>query len=109
MWQPSPERIAEANLTRFMRVLREKHGVHATDYASLYEWSITEPERFWTALWSFAGVIGDMGSEVLIEPQRMPGAQWFPQARLNFAENLLRRRDHTLALVFRGEDRVRIA
>ena len=109
MWRPSEERIAQANLTRFMRVLRENHAVDVTDYAALYEWSVAQPERFWTALWSFADVIGERGDEVLVERDRMPGAKWFTQARLNFAENLLRRRDDAVALVFRGEDRVRSA
>jgi acetoacetyl-CoA synthetase len=109
MWRPSEERIAQANLTRFMRVLRENHAVDVTDYAALYEWSVAQPERFWTALWSFADVIGERGDEVLVDRDRMPGAKWFTQARLNFAENLLRRRDDAVALVFRGEDRIRSA
>ena len=109
MWRPSEERIAQANLTRFMRVLRENHAVDVADYAALHEWSVAQPERFWTALWSFADVIGERGDEVLVDRDRMPGAKWFTQARLNFAENLLRRRDDAVALVFRGEDRVRSA
>jgi len=108
IWQPSPERIEQANLTRFMRVVREEHGIEAADYRGLYDWSIAHPERFWTTLWAYAGVVGDRGGdEVLIDSHRMPGAKWFPHARLNFAENLLRRRDSGVALVFRGEDRVR--
>jgi acetoacetyl-CoA synthetase len=108
LWTPSAERIGQSNLTHFMRALRESHGVAANDYPELYAWSIAQPQRFWKALWSYAGVIGDMGGdEVLLEPNRMPGAVWFPHARLNFAENLLRKRDATPALIFRGEDRVR--
>jgi acetoacetyl-CoA synthetase len=105
MWQPSAERIAQANLTRFMTVVRECCGVDARDYTQLYDWSIAEPEAFWRTVWSFTDVIGESGETVLTERHRMPGAQWFPQARLNFAENLLRRRDDGVAIVFRGEDR----
>ena len=77
------------------------------DYAELYAWSIREPEAFWQAVWSFCDVVGDPGERVVVDKDRMPGARWFPDARLNFAENLLRRRDDATALVFRGEDRVR--
>jgi acetoacetyl-CoA synthetase len=110
MWQPSPERIGNANLTRFMRTVHERHGVELASYRDIYEWSIARPEAFWSELWSFAGVIGDRGTnEVLVDGDLMPGAKWFPHARLNFAENLLRRRNDGVAIVFRGEDRVRTA
>jgi acetoacetyl-CoA synthetase len=106
MWVPPPERIAEANLTAFMCYVRERDGADVHDYASLWQWSIDQPERFWGAVWSFGGVIGSQGERVLVNGERMPGATWFPDASLNFAENLLRRRDGATALVFRGEDRV---
>ena len=108
LWRPSRERIAAANLTRFLGVVRETYGVRADDYAQLYEWSIAEPESFWRAVWSFCGVIAETQGEIaLADRDKMPGARWFPEARLNFAENLLRRRDDATAIVFRGEDRVR--
>jgi len=107
LWQPSAERVAQAHLTRFMTEVRARHGVDARDYAQLYAWSIEHPEDFWQSVWSFTGVIGERGDTVLVDPQRMPGAKWFPQARLNFAENLLRRRDGATAIIFRGEDRAR--
>jgi acetoacetyl-CoA synthetase len=104
MWRPSQERIAQANLTRFMHEARSRYGIGASDYPQLYEWSIREPEQFWMLLWSYCGVIGDPGSSrVLVDGDRMPGAKWFPDARLNFAENLLRRSDSDIAIVFRGE------
>jgi acetoacetyl-CoA synthetase len=107
LWQPSPERIAQANLTAFMRELRERHGLTVEDYEALYDWSIAEPELFWDAIWAFCGVIGERGTgPVVRDRHRMPGAQWFPESRLNFAENLLRRRDGAPAVVFWGEDRV---
>jgi acetoacetyl-CoA synthetase len=105
LWKPSPERIAQANMTAFMKRVRETCGVDVHDYSHLWRWSIQQPEAFWTALWSFGGVIGERGERVLLDGHRMPGAKWFPDARLNFAENLLRRRDDATALVFRGEDR----
>ncbi len=94
-------------MTAFMRAVERKHGARLPDYAALYDWSIREPEQFWREVWTFCGVIADRQGDVALEHRdRMPGARWFPQARLNFAENLLRRRDRETALVFWGEDRV---
>jgi acetoacetyl-CoA synthetase len=108
LWQPSPERIAGTNLTRFIDEVRRRHGLQIDDYAGLYDWSIREPEAFWCAVWSFCGVIAETaGERTLVHKHRMPGARWFPDARLNFAENLLRRRDEGTALVFWGEEQVR--
>jgi acetoacetyl-CoA synthetase len=100
--------MAEANLARFCEHLAAAHGERFTDYPGLYAWSVREPGKFWTAVWDFCGVIASRRGEVaLADAGRMPGARWFPDARLNFAENLLRRRDDDVALVFRGENRVR--
>ena len=110
LWQPSPERIADANLTRYAALVRERHGLNAGDYAALHRWSIEDRAAFWTAIWEYGAVIGDRGDgPALVDGDRMPGAKWFPAARLNFAENLLRRRDDAPGIVFRGEDRVRIS
>ena len=108
MWQPSPERIARANITAFARRAAEATGRAFPDYATLWRWSNDEQETFWRAVWDYAGVIGDPGERTLVGAHRMPGATWFPDARLNFAENLLASRgpdDAADALVFRGEDR----
>jgi acetoacetyl-CoA synthetase len=108
LWHPSPERMQQANLTRFAALVNQRWNAGAADHTSLYDWSIREPARFWESMWDFAGVIGDKGrAPYLIDADRMPGAQWFPHARLNFAENLLRRRDADTAMVFWGENKVR--
>jgi acetoacetyl-CoA synthetase len=108
LWEPGPQRIAAANLTRFMRYVQERYGVAAPDYAALYDWSIRDRERFWHGVWGFCGVIAaTQGDVVLLDRDKMPGARWFPHARLNFAENLLHRRDRGTAVVFWGEDRVK--
>jgi acetoacetyl-CoA synthetase len=108
MWVPSPQRIAQANITQFMREARVRYGIAARDYAELYAWSIAKPEEFWPALAHFCGVVAEtLGDTVVLHKERLPGARWFPDARLNFAENLLRRSDDANALVFWGEDRVK--
>ncbi|MGE5523192.1 MAG: acetoacetate--CoA ligase [Rhodospirillaceae bacterium] len=107
LWQPSPDRVTRANLTAFMKAVRRDHRASVSDYPSLYRWSIDNPELFWSAVWRFCGVLGELhGTPVVLDRENMPGAQWFPRARLNFAENLLRRRDDATAIVFRGEDRL---
>src|SRR5262245_5883532 len=108
LWQPSPERIAKANITAFARRAEDVAGHRLPDYATLWKWSNDEREAFWRLLWDYAGVIGERGEPTLIDGDRMPGARWFPDARLNYAENLLATRgadDATDAIVFRGEDR----
>ncbi|MCW5627089.1 MAG: AMP-binding protein, partial [Burkholderiales bacterium] len=106
LWSPSPERKAQANLTRFVDHLQKTCGVRPDDYAALWEWSVTQPAAFWSALWDFCAVAGVKGERVLIDGDRMPGARWFPDAVINFAENQLRRRDDAPAMVFRGENKV---
>jgi len=107
LWQPSPDRAARANLTAFLRDVNERYGASLADYDALWRWSVAHRDRFWQAVWDFCGVLGDSGGDpILVDGDRMPGARWFPSARLNFAQNLLRRRDDGIALIFRGEDRV---
>jgi acetoacetyl-CoA synthetase len=107
LWQPTQETIARANLSAFMRMANERFGLGCGDYESLWRWSIERRDQFWQAVWEFCGVIASRTAErVVIDADAMPGARWFPEARLNFAENLLRRQDDSVALVFRGEDRL---
>ena len=107
LWRPSADVIANANITAFSRMVTERHGVAIDSYSDLHRWSIQNPEAFWVMVWDFAGVIGETRGEVVVSGiEKMPGARWFPNARLNFAENMLRRRDDSLAVIFRGEDQV---
>jgi acetoacetyl-CoA synthetase len=103
LWMPSPERVARANMTRFMRAVETRHDVPAPDYGALYRFSIDRPAEFWELVWDFAGITGERGSRAVDHLERMPGAVFFPEARLNFAENLLRRRDDAAAIMFSGE------
>jgi acetoacetyl-CoA synthetase len=103
LWRPSVERIAHARLTAFMRDVGAQHGRRFADYDDLYRFSISKPADFWRSVWQFCGIRGHMGDRVVVDLDRMPGARFFPDARLNFADNLLRRRDDGTALVFNGE------
>jgi acetoacetyl-CoA synthetase len=89
LWTPSPDRIARANLTRFMAFARQRYRVQAAEYAALYDWSVHKPLEFWDAMWDFGGIAGSKGARIAIDMDHMPGATFFPDAKLNFAENVL--------------------
>ena len=108
LWQPSKERIARSNVSAFIKLINKRWQAGVADSFALYEWSISQPEQFWLSVWDFCGVIAQSrGDRVLVDGHKMPGAQWFPDAKLNYAQNLLRRRDDETAMVFWGEDKVR--
>jgi len=104
LWRPDPARIAGLPLTAFTAEAERRTGRKFPDYAALHMWSVEDPGAFWELVWDFAGVIGDKGPGPYLVDDGMPGARFFPEARLNFAENLLRRNDDGEAIVFRGED-----
>jgi acetoacetyl-CoA synthetase len=105
IWEPSTERIDRANFNRFMRFVRESTGNEdIRRYAPLYDFSVRHPEKFWPLVWEFCGIRASGDFEpVLVDGDKMPGARWFPDVRLNFAQNLLRHKDERTALVFRNE------
>jgi acetoacetyl-CoA synthetase len=118
IWSPDPDRIARANMTRFIAHVRERRPAGAeavADFRSLYDWSVARPEAFWPEVWRFCGVVADRGpgreawDEVVVGLERMAppdpvlGPRWFTGARLNFAENLLRHDGERDALVFWNE------
>ena len=100
LWTPTPDCARQTQLAEFMN---RDGSPHFTDYHSLWEWTLENPAQFWSAVWDFCVVIGDKGEALLADADKMPGAQFFPEARLNFAENLLRRRDNATALIFCSE------
>jgi acetoacetyl-CoA synthetase len=120
LWQPSPERIARTRLTAFLGQIASDWGVrfergHAGGdggYAALHAWSVEHMDQFWESVWRFGRVVGDRGTgPALVNAGQMPGARFFPEARLNFAENLLGRPSGAPggagtgdAIVFRGEN-----
>jgi acetoacetyl-CoA synthetase len=118
LWTPDAARVARANLTAFIKHVQKRKPVGAddvTDFTSLYRWSVERPEAFWPEVWHFCGVVADeppgrepwdevvVGLDRMAPPDPELGPRWFPGARINFAENLLRYRDDRLALVFWNE------
>ncbi len=105
LWQPAPERAAATNLNRFIHLVGQQLDPEVRDWDTLYQFSLDRPEDFWTAVWEFGGVVAEhRGKRVTEGWPAMPGTRWFPDARMNFAENLLRFDDDRTALVFAGED-----
>ena len=105
IWEPGTERIERANINRFMRFVRESTGNEdIRRYAPLYDFSVRHPEKFWPLVWEFCGIRASGDFEpVLADGDKMPGAKFFPNVKLNFAQNLLRHRDDRTAIVFRNE------
>jgi acetoacetyl-CoA synthetase len=101
LWTPSQARAVQTDMHRFMKLAGK------SSYDALHAWSIDSSQEFWNLLWDFAEVRGSRSGPTLVRPDAMPGAQWFPEARLNFADNLLRSRDASDAVVFWGEERIR--
>ena len=104
LWQPSERAIEEAQITQFARQIVRKRRLELNSYPEFYRWTVDNPEEFWSDVWDFCGVIASRrGSSVLVDGDKMPGAHWFPEARLNFAENLMRRGDRGDAFVLWDE------
>ncbi len=104
LWKPSDERIKETNMFRFLKTVNERFKKDFSDYPALYEWSVTNIPDFWATVWDFMGIRAEKPyDEVVADLDKMPGAKWFPGARLNFAENILRYRDDQTAIIFVGE------
>lgn len=91
-------------MTRFIGFVNEKFDLKISSYSELYEWSVERIPEFWASVWEFSEIKASKGYDQVVDDlTKFPGAKWFPGARLNFAENLLRYRDDHTAFVFRGE------
>jgi len=107
LWTPSGDKIKNANVTRFIEFVNKKHGKSFKLFKELYQWSVDSIPDFWAAVWEFVGIKASKGYDQVVDDlKKFPGAKWFPVAKLNFAENLLRFRDDRLAFIFRGETKI---
>ena len=103
-WAPSEKAIEQAQITQFARHIVRKYKLELNTYPEFYQWTVDNSEEFWSEVWDWCGVVASKkGSTVLVDGNKMPGAKWFPEARLNFAENLLKRGDQGDAFVFWDE------
>ena len=103
LWQP--QEIEKTQIYQFSVYLDDQHGFDwGGDYERLWQWSVDYPELFWSSLWDWHGIIGDKGKRLLADANKMPGAQFFPDAQINYAENMLRDADDSPAFIAYGED-----
>ena len=104
MWKPSVEQIERSQMFEFKEFINTRHGLNLDSYTDLHDWSVDNIHEFWAFAWEFFDIIHTQPyTQVVDDVSKMPGAKWFTGARLNFAENLLRRRDDKTALIFKGE------
>ncbi|MDB4896647.1 MAG: Acetoacetyl-CoA synthetase [Firmicutes bacterium] len=105
LWQPSAEGISHSHIGRYMAWLKENRGLNFQRYDDLWQWSVTDLEGFWSSIWDYHNVIAHKPYSRVLASREMPGAVWFEGAELNFAENVLKRRDNSPALIYRSESR----
>jgi acetoacetyl-CoA synthetase len=104
LWTPSPARIADSNVTKYLGWLKDTRGLDFPGYRELWQWSITETEAFWQSIWDYNDIVSETRPTAALGSAGMPGAQWFPGARLNYAEHVLRNeRPGEVALYFHSE------
>ena len=108
IWTPTPQRVANSGISKFASYVEAKTGTALKNYDGLHRFSINHQEVFWQNLWDYCEVQGEGSGPVLINENQMPGAKYFPQHKLSFAENLLVRKGTDDAIVFWGEDKVKM-
>ena len=104
LWEPSPERVAATRMTAYAEHLRATRGLELTDAEALWRWSTTDLDEFWRSVLEFFDVQADGDRSVALADEQMPGARWFPDLRLSYAEHALRRTGDGDAVVAVAED-----
>ena len=107
LWSASVERRRNAALWQFAERTAVLHGAAPDDYRALHAWSVQAPEAYYSALWDFVDIVGDKGTRAVVPGTRLQDTRFFPEARLNYAENLLRSPDASVALVVQYENGTR--
>jgi len=108
LWQPTDKQIKSSRMFEFLDFVAEKYGLKDNNYFTVHKWSVEHPAYFWGEIWDYCEIISSVPyNQVVDNSKKMPGAKWFEGARLNFAENLLNRKDKHKAIIFRGEDSVK--
>lgn len=105
LWTPGPAQLQSSRLVHYQRWLDREQGVATGDYAELWRWSVDDISRFWQSIWRYFDIQADGSEEPALGRREMPGAQWFPNARLNFAEHVFRNATPDQpAVIARSED-----
>jgi len=104
LWTPNPQKVSKYNITILMNSLSKKHGAPSNDEENFHKWTVENKELFWDFIWDESNLIGHKGKKILENPSKMPGAKWFPDSQINYAENILRKRNsNNIAVIYRSE------
>ena len=105
LWRPSSKIKEESNLNQFIKnFVDEFKNQSDVKYEELWKWSIEKPEKFWDSIWDYSNVLGEKGDILLKDKDKMPGARFFPNAKLNYTENVLKNKNEPLAIISERED-----
>ena len=105
IWQPSNEIKKSSNLSMFIELVNQKYSKSIKkEYQDIWNWSVNNVESFWSLMWDFSEIKGSKGTKISENIGLMPGARFFPDAKLNYAENLLRAADNRIAIEEFRED-----
>ena len=108
LWQPNPQKASASQMQIFLNLINDKYHLAENSYAQLHLWSVENPADFWEEFWNYSNIIhSEEYTSVVDDAKKMPGAKWFTDAKLNYAENLLQRRDDKAAIIFRGESAIK--
>lgn len=108
MWTPSEDRAAATLLKTFMAKAEAEQSVPLPDYDTLWQWSVDHKASFWSEVWDFCELVGDRGKDVLVGQEDLIAARFFPDSKINFAENMLRKTGPEAAIIFRSENGERV-
>lgn len=106
LWTPSEAQVSDSRLSHFAQYASARTGKPFNSYSDLHTWTCQSGAQFWDVFWDYSGVVGDKGKRIVVDEHKMPGASYFPDARLNYAENLLKYEGSQEAIVFRCEDKL---
>ena len=108
IWSPSDERIKSSQMYRFMKNINEKYDINLSNLSDLHSWSVENKSYFWSFVWDFFDIRGSKGMEPYIDPiNQMPGSKFFPDGKVNYAENMLSGNVTGAAIVFKAENKIR--
>src|SRR5690625_6853429 len=106
LWEPDEQRKQQANITHYMKWLKQHKNIVFDDYHTLWKWSTDEVEIFWESLWEYFDIQADQPYQTILTTEEMPGAKWFPEATINYTEHILKNRDpEQLAIIHKSETR----
>ncbi len=108
LWSPSKNRIENASLYNFIKHVNSNYKTKINNFLSLHNWSVNSRSDFWNEVWDFYKIIGDKGNKPYLDPENnLPGTQFFPNGKLNYAENMLKKNNTDSAIIFWSEDKIK--